>query len=144
MQETKKQDIKKQEVKQEKRIIKTYKDLNVFQQSYQLANVIYGLTRKFPKEETYSLTQQLLRSSRSIPSNIVEGWAKRKYENIFIRHLVDANGSCEETKIWLDFAKDHSYISVREHEELFNRYNQIGAMLHSLIERWEAYPKMKG
>ena len=102
----------------EKKTVKTYKDLNVFQQSYQLAMQIFEITKNFPKEEMYSLTDQIRRSSRSIPVNIVEGWAKRKYENVFLRHLNDSNGSCEETKIWLDFSKDCRYIGTNEYNKL--------------------------
>ena len=124
---------------EEKRIFKTYRDLNVYQKSYQLAMDIFFLSKKFPKEETYSLTDQIRRSSRSIPANIAEGWAKRKHENIFLTHLLDSNGSCEETKIWLDFAKDCGYISNDEHHGLFNQYNEIGAMLNSMLKTWHTF-----
>ena len=124
---------------QEKRIVKTYKDLNVFQQSYQLAMQIFEITKNFPKEEMYSLTDQIRRSSRSVSVNIVEGWAKRKYENVFLRHLNDSNGSCEETKIWLDFAKDCQYIEIREYDKLMTKYNEVGAMLNSLMNKWQKF-----
>ena len=74
-----------------KNIVKTYRDLNVYQLSYSLAIKLFELAKKFPKEETYSLTDQVKRASRSIPANIAEGWTKRKYENVFIRHLIDSN-----------------------------------------------------
>ena len=79
------------------------------------------------------------RASKSIPANIAEGWTKRKYENVFLRHLVDANGSCEETKIWLDFARDCRYIGPETCQILFEKYNQIGAMLHSLLKKWKTF-----
>lgn len=119
--------------------VKTYQDLNVYQSAFKLANEIFELTKKFPKEETYSLIDQIRRSSRSIVSNIGEGWAKRKYENIFLRHLNDSNGSCEETKIWLDFALQCNYITAQQHAEIRNRYNQVGAMLHSLLKKWKTF-----
>ena len=124
---------------QEKKIVKTYKDLNVYQQSYQLAIQIFEITKSFPKEEMYSLTDQIRRSSRSIPVNIVEGWAKRKYENVFLRHLNDSNGSCEETKIWLDLSKDCRYIEINEYNRLMTQYNEVGAMLNSLMSRWQTF-----
>ena len=124
---------------QEKKIVKTYKDLNVFQQSYQLAMQIFEITKIFPKEEMYSLTDQIRRSSRSVPMNIVEGWAKRKYENVFLRHLNDANGSCEETKIWLDFSKDCRYIELNEYNKLMIQYNEVGAMFNSLMNKWQTF-----
>ncbi len=81
--------------------VRSYEDLKVFQLSYKLATEIFWLTKDFPKEEIYSLTDQMRRSSRSIPVNIAEAWAKRKYENVFKRHLIDSVGSCDETKVWL-------------------------------------------
>jgi len=74
-------------------IIKSVKDLRIYTESYRLAMEVIHLTKRFPKEELYSLTDQLRRSSRSVPMNIREGYAKKKYEQIFIRHLVDALGS---------------------------------------------------
>lgn len=123
----------------EKKTIRTYRDLNVYQLSYKLAVNIFNLTRNFPKEETYSLTSQICRSSRSVPANICEGWTKRKYENVFFKHLNDANGSCEETKTWLDFARDCNYISSNEHDSLMSDYREVGAMLNSLIINWQTF-----
>jgi four helix bundle protein len=100
---------------------------------------IFGITKKFPKEEMYSLTMQIRKSSRSVPANIGEGWAKRKYENVFMRHLNDANGSCEETKVWLDFSRDCAYITVEQHDSIINRYNEVGAMLNSLMQNWQTF-----
>ena len=122
-----------------KKTIKTYKDLNVYQLSYQLAMEIFVISKRFPKEENYSLTIQIRKSSRSVPANIGEGWAKRKYENVFIRHLNDSNGSCEETKIWLDFAKDCKYITDLEYQNLTKKYNETGAMLNSLMNKWQTF-----
>ncbi|MBD3246283.1 MAG: four helix bundle protein [Candidatus Omnitrophica bacterium] len=124
-----------------KRIITTYKDLVVYQVSFLAAKQIFVVSKRFPKEETYSLTDQLRRSTRSIPVNIAEGWAKRKYKNVFIRHLNDANGSCEETKVWLDFARDCLYIAEEEHKSFLDQYNKIGAMLFSLMKRWQNFDK---
>lgn len=119
------------------RIIKTCRDLRVYQLSYDLAMEIFGITKLFPKEETYALTDQMRRSSRSIPGNIAEGWAKRKYPNVFIRHLFDANGPCEETKTWLSFGLDCGYLSKDVFAGIFEKYNEVGAMLNSLIKNWK-------
>ena len=94
-------------------MIKTVSDLEVFKISYQLAMDIFHTTRSFPKEERYSLTDQIVRSSRSISANIAEGWGKRIYENEFKRHLIYAMGSLEETKVWLYFSRDCSYIILK-------------------------------
>lgn len=83
--------------------IKSVRDLEVYRLALELAMEVFELTKKFPKEEKYSLTDQIRRSSRSVPINIREGFAKRRYENLFIRHLNDAMGSSEETRGWLDF-----------------------------------------
>jgi four helix bundle protein len=122
-----------------KKKIKSYKDLNVYSLSYSMAMHLFQVAKKFPKEETYSLIDQIRRSSRSIPANIAEGWAKRKYQNIFIKQLNDSNGSCEETKVWLDFAKDCEYLDSDEYERLINNYNKIGAMLNSLMNKWRSF-----
>lgn len=120
-------------------MIKHYKDLEVYSLSYSLAMEIFKLTHEFPKEELYSLTSQLIRSSRSIPANISEGWAKRKHENIFKRHLLDAMGSVDEVKTWLDFAKDCKYISSEKHQELITKYGEVGAKLYNLHDNWQTF-----
>jgi four helix bundle protein len=91
-------------------MIRTIVDLEVFNISYQLAMEVFHISKQFPKEEKYSLTDQIVRSSRSISANIAEGWGKRVYENEFKKHLIYAMGSLEETKTWLLFTKDCSYI----------------------------------
>lgn len=99
---------------------------------------IFVLTRKFPKEELYSLTSQIVRSSRSVSSNIVEGWAKRTYENNFKVHLVDAMGSAAETQNWILFAKDCGYLTQEEYQTLNNKLAQIGRMLTRLHQNWKS------
>lgn len=122
-------------------MIQSYKDLKVFQLSYSLAMELFWATKSFPKEELYSLTDQVRRASRSISANIVEGWAKRHYENVFKRHLLDAIGSCDETKLWLDFARDCMYIENARHKELAAGYEEVGKMLHGLFENWQKFGK---
>jgi len=117
-------------------MIQSFKDLKVYQLSYSLAVEIFWATKTFPKEELYSLTDQLRRSSRSVAVNIAEGWAKRHFENIFKRHLVDSIGSCDETKVWLQFVLNCKYLNEEEHANLLNRYEEVGKMLHSLFENW--------
>jgi len=100
---------------------------------------IFEITKKFPKEEIHSMIDQIRRSSRSVAINIREGFAKRKYENVLIRHLNDALGSCEETRGWLDFALDCKYISKEIQEKLDKKYNETSAMLYSLMKNWRNY-----
>jgi four helix bundle protein len=125
--------------KQSKTVIKNVKDLKVYLLSYHLAMEIFETTKKFPKEETYSLTDQMRRSSRSVSINIREGYAKRRYEQVFIRHLNDSLRSSEETRGWLDFAKDCMYITKSEHKKLDNSYDQVNAMLYSLMNNWQTF-----
>jgi len=117
--------------------IKNIDDLKVYNLAFELAMEIFKLTLNFPKEERFSLTDQIRRSSRSVAINIREGFAKRKYENVFIRHLNDALGSSEETRGWLDFAISCGYISQMSHEGLDSRYDEVNAMLFSLMNNWK-------
>ena len=116
-----------------KRTIKNVKDLKVYQLAYKLALEIFKISKTFPKEETYSLTDQIRRSSRSVAINIREGFAKRRYEQVFIRHLNDNLGSSEETRGWLDFSLDCEYISKQIHKHLDGKYDEVNAMLYSLM-----------
>lgn len=120
-------------------MIKNVRDLKVYRMAYELAMEIFKTTKSFPKEETYSLTDQIRRSSRSASINIREGYAKRKYEQVFTRHLNDSLGSSEETRGWLDFSLDCGYITKKEHEALDQRYAEVGAMLYSLMSKWQTF-----
>ena len=94
-----------------------YRDLRVYQMAYQLAVDIYQVTKTFPKEEKYSLTDQIRRSSRSVPANLAEAWKKRRYEKAFISKLVDCAGEAGETEVWLDFSKDFSYLTEDRYQD---------------------------
>ncbi len=100
---------------------------------------IFELAKCFPKEEKYSLTDQVIRSSRSVAINIREGFAKRKYEKLFIRHLIDSSGSSDETRGWLDFSLDCKYISEKEHEYFDKNYDHVNAMLYKLSSNWQNF-----
>jgi S23 ribosomal protein. len=123
----------------EKRAVKTYRDLNVYSQSFELAMEVFKISSRFPIEEKYALTDQMKRAARSIPANLAEGWAKRKYENIFKRHLYDCIGSCEEMKVWLEFAKSCKFLDSENFERLYKKYSQVGAMLASLVDKWQTF-----
>ena len=119
--------------------IKSIKDLKVYEKAYQLAMSIFEITKKFPKEETYSLTDQIRRSSRSAAINIREGFAKRKYSQVFVRHLNDALGSAEEARGWLHFAFDCGFILNDVYIDLDKKYDELNAMLYSLMNNWETF-----
>jgi four helix bundle protein len=121
--------------------IKTYKDLNVFREAYRLALDISRITKRFPNYEQFELARQLRRAARSIPVNIVEGWAKRASAGEFKRYLQISLGSCEECKLWLEFSRDEGYLITNECEELQNRFNVISAMLRSLWKNWQSFRK---
>lgn len=119
--------------------IQSYRDLDVFNLAYTLAMEVLRLTARFPKEERYALTDQMRRSSRSVCGNLVEGFAKRRYEAVFKNALNDSLGESEETKLWLDFALDCDYIQPDEHRMLATGYEQASAMLWTLMTRWETF-----
>ena len=106
-----------------------FKSLKVYMLAYNLAMEIYNLTKSFPKEETYSLSDQIRRSSRSVCTNIAEGYRKRKYPKHFSSKMTDADGEYSETMVWLDFARDCGYISLEKHKELHDHYLEVGRML---------------
>ncbi|MEO0508466.1 MAG: four helix bundle protein [Verrucomicrobiota bacterium] len=120
-------------------IIKTAKELIVYQKSYALAMQIFEISKNFPKEEIFALTGQIRRSSRSVPMNLREAWAKRRYEAHFISKLSDCDGESNETDTSLDFAKDCSYISEDEHNELSFLNAEIGKMIGKMIQRPESF-----
>ncbi|MBI4340949.1 MAG: four helix bundle protein [Candidatus Omnitrophica bacterium] len=124
-------------------VIRTFRDLEVYQFAYQLAMEIFSLTKRFPEHEVYALTRQLRNSARSVPANIAEGWSKRRYENVFRRQLVDAIGSVDEVTVWLDMARDCEYCDVTKHTELCERYASVGKMLYRLLEAWRTFDGTK-
>jgi len=119
--------------------IESIKDLKVYNVSYELAMKIFELTKSFPRDEMYSLTDQIRRSSRSVAMNIREGFAKRKYKQVYIRHLVDALGSAEETRGWIEICKDCGYISDEPRKEFDKTYDHLCASLSRLIKSWENF-----
>jgi four helix bundle protein len=94
---------------------------------------ILHASKNFPREEQYSLTDQIRRSSRSVCSNLREAWAKRRYQAHFVSKLTDADGENAETETWLDFACDCGYMPKSNHREFIERSHEIGAMLRSMI-----------
>ena len=119
--------------------IKTSKDLHVFSESYGLALEISRATKRFPGLEQFELARQLRRAARSIPANIVEGWAKRASALEFKRYLQVAIGSCDECKLWLEMSRDEGFLSAEECSRLENRFNVLGAMLKSLWKQWKNF-----
>lgn len=116
-----------------------YKDIRAFQVSYALAMEIFKLTKNFPKDERYSLVDQIRRSSRGVPSNIAEAWKKRRYEKMFVSKVIDAFGEAGETEVWLNFAKDCEYISSTDFDHLIHGYAEVNRMINGMIEKAERF-----
>jgi four helix bundle protein len=113
--------------------IGSFRDLIVYQKSYDLAKEIFNITKKFPKEEKYSLTDQIRRSSRSVSANIAEAWAKRIYIKSFVSKLSDSLGEEYETEVWLHFSKDCEYIDIETRDRLMKGYDEVRKMLISMM-----------
>jgi four helix bundle protein len=109
--------------------IKTHKDLKVYQLSFEAGMKIFEISKSFPREEMYSLTDQIRRSSRSVSGNIAEAFRKRKYPKLFVSKLTDSEGEAAETQVWLDYALASKYINTETHSDLFDKYDHIISML---------------
>ena len=109
--------------------IRRHTELKVYQLSFKAGMEIFRITKNFPKEEMYSLTDQIRRSSRSVSGNLAEAFRKRKYPKHFVSKLNDCEGEAAETQVWLDYAHQCEYIDKQLHENLIDQYDHILAML---------------
>ena len=114
---------------------KSFRDLLVYQKVKKVSRAIFEISEAFPKEESYSLTDQIRRASRSIGAQIAEAWAKRRYERHFISKLTDADAEQMETQHWLSEACDCRYLDPKQVEKLTEELLQIGRMLNSMMEK---------
>jgi four helix bundle protein len=120
--------------------IRSHKELDVYQIAFGVAMQIFKLSKNFPKEEKYSLTDQIRRSSRSVCANLAEAFRKRKYPNSFVAKLSDSEGEAAETQVWLDFAFYCEYISEDVYQDLFHQYeNIIGKLVNMSLnpDQWK-------
>ena len=117
----------------------SFRDLIVYQKSRQLSREILKLTKTFPNEEKFSLTDQIRRSSRSIGANIAEAWAKRRYEKHFVSKLTDSDGEQMETQHWIETAVDCGYIDQNTSAQLIQNCLEIGRMLGGMMEKSEMF-----
>jgi len=113
--------------------IRTYKELRVYAAAMDAAMRIFDITKRFPAEERYSLTDQIRRASRSVCANIGEGWRKRRYRAHFVSKLSDSESEAEETRVWLEFSWKCGYMSREQSEALDQQYNQIIGQLVLMI-----------
>ena len=116
-----------------------HRDLIVYQKAFALAMKIYYVSKKFPKEERYSLTDQIRRSSRSVATCIAEAYRKRIYQAYFVSKISDSDMENSETQVWLDFAFACEYLDQREKEELENDSEEVGRILKSMIKSPEKF-----
>jgi four helix bundle protein len=118
---------------------RSFRDLLVYRKARAVAKEVFEISKGFPKEEMYSLTNQVRRSSRSIGGQIAEAWAKRRYERHFISKLTDADGEQLETQHWIDTAEDCGYLPSLRTTQLNNELSEIGRMLGSMIKKAEQF-----
>ena len=120
-----------------------FKELIVYQKAFKLAMRIFEISKTFPKEEKYSLTDQIRRSSRSVCTNIAEAYRKRRYPKHFINKLTDSDGENSETAVWLDFALACKYVSEENHHSLTSECIEIGKLLNYMINNPEKFGSSK-
>ena len=114
---------------------KSFRDLIVHQKARKIAQTIFQLSKSFPREEAYSLTDQIRRASRSIGAQIAEAWGKRAYERHFVSKLTDADAEQLETQHWIDVALDCGCLTQEQHTLLLANLSEIGKMLHSMVAK---------
>lgn len=113
--------------------IQSHDELDVYKMAFESAMRIFEISKRFPKEETYSLTDQIRRSSHSVCANIAEGWRKRRYEAAFINKLSDAEAEAAETQTWLEFAFECEYVPAEVMKELKKTYDHVIGKLVKMI-----------
>ena len=113
----------------------------MYQATRETARTIFEISKNFPREEQYSLTDQIRRSSRAVKAMIAEAWARRRYKAAFVNKIDEALGEAYETQSWLDDALDAGYLSKENFDDLDNRYDMIGGMLSRMIDRADDFCK---
>ena len=116
-----------------------FKNLKVFKLAFRLAMEIFEISKSFPKEETYSLTDQIRRSSRSVPAQIAEAYRKGRYPKHFISKLTDGDAENAETQVWLGFSLKCKYINKNRFDELMDLSNQVGKLLGDMMKNPKNY-----
>ena len=119
-------------------MITSYKDLEVYKESYQMSLRVHKMTKGFPEFERYEIGSQLRRAALSIPMNIAEGYGKKESEMDFKRFLRMSLGSCNEVVVLLDMSKDLGYMNQEEYKEITQRYDVLGKRINTLIQKWKS------
>ena len=123
----------------EKMVARVHRDLEVYGRAFDAAMEIFDLSRRFPKHEVYSLTDQIRRSSRSVCANVAEAWRKRRYRAAFISKMSDAEAEAAETQVWIEFAVRCGYLDRDAGGALYQRYNRILATVVGMIHHADAW-----
>ena len=119
--------------------IRHFRDLEVYQLAMAASMKLFELSKRFPLEEKYSLTDQVRRSSRSVCANIAEAWRKRRYPNAFVSKLSDAEAEAAETQVWIEFSAKSGYLPSEQADELDKRYENIQGKIVNMLshpEKW--------
>lgn len=124
-------------------VIMDYKDLLAYKKSFALAMMIFDVTKGFPKEEKYSLTDQIRRSSRSVTVTITESYRKRIYPKNFLSKLTDAEAENSETQVWLDFSLSCGYLEESNHKELTGLNDEVGKLIYYMIKNPDKFGSSK-
>ncbi len=121
--------------------INSVRDLEAYKLAFESAMEIFEISKSFPKEERYSLTDQVHRSSRSVCANLAEGWRKRRYKAVFVNKLTDAEQEAAETQTWLEFALKCKYINSETFKRMDEKYEHIFAMLITMERKADSFCK---
>jgi four helix bundle protein len=116
-----------------------HRELEVYQKAFSAAMKIFALSKAFPREERYSLTDQIRRSSRSVCANLAEAWRKRRYEAAFVSKLSDSEGEAAETQVWIEFAVHCEYMDREEARSLYQAYDEVLGTLVGMITHPETW-----
>jgi four helix bundle protein len=118
---------------------RNFRELIVYQKARQMSRLVFELSNAFPREETYSLTDQLRRASRSVGAQIAEAWGKRQYERHFVSKLTDADAEQLEAQHWIETAHECGYISEEQRDRVLGLLSEVGRMLYSMIAKAEQF-----
>jgi len=119
--------------------IASFRDLDVYQLALREAKRVFQITKAFPREEKYSLTDQIRRSSRAVNAMLAEAWARRRYVAAFVNKVNESLGEAMETQAWLDHALACEYIDAKQHAELDKTWQRVGAMLNRMIQKADTF-----
>src|SRR5262249_40460277 len=119
--------------------VTSFRELIVYQKARQASRLVFELSKSFPKEETYAMTDQIRRASRSIGAQIAEAWGKRRYERHFVSKLTDADAEQLETQHWIETANESGYVTAEQRDRVLGLLSEVGRMLNSMIAKADQF-----